>query len=116
MKVNFLYKDEHESLKRKVEDLKKFKKEQENEIEILENLTARSKCDLYVILSDQIEEIWYFGKRVKDKNKLLIITSNIDTSHILNCIEVTKHITYLNNTCRCILERLQKIYDENQQN
>jgi hypothetical protein len=109
-----LYNKKITEFKEKVENLCDYvNKIQFNEIEIFENLTARSKCDIYAIISDNIEEISNLLSKVKDKNKLLIITSNLDVAHILACIDVTKNVVYFNNTCNEILSRITKVFYEN---
>lgn len=115
MNIVFIYNKGEIKFENKIKDLKRFIEENSNtyKIKILSKITNRQNCDLYVILSDDINDIYKHFDKIKSKERVLIITSNITAPHVIACINITNNITYLENSCEVILNRINKIYEKN---
>ena len=114
MNIYFIYNKEENKFTQKVDEIEEYieKKGNQYPIKILLKISQRVNCDLQIILSDDINEISKKIEKITDKNKVLIITSNIESIHILKCIELTPNVTYLGNKCEVILDRINKIYEQ----
>lgn len=117
LNIYFEYNKDKKEFVDKVNSIKKYIEEYENlnKIKILSRITSKSKCDIHVIISNELTEIYKYCKNIKDKNKILVITSNIDAAHVLGCIEVTFNLTYLKKDDEYIVKRLNEIYSKNKE-
>lgn len=115
MNIFFKYNKNETKFEEKIIELKEYIEKNGNiyNIKILSKSTSKSKCDLYIILSDKKDEIYKYLDKLEDKEKILIITSNITTSHILECVNITNNVTYLGNKSEVILNRIKSINDKN---
>lgn len=115
MNIYFSYDKNNEEFENKVIDLKDYIKNNSDiyEMKILLKISQKTKCDMHIMLSNDIDEISKKFEKIKDSNKVIIITSNVETSHILKCIDFTSNLTYLGNKSEVILDRINKIYEEN---
>lgn len=113
MNICFKYDKNEIKFEERINELKEYIENNEStyNIKILSKITNRSKCDIYIIISDKINEIYEYLDLIKDKSQILIITSNITASHILNCTNVTNNLTYLGNRNEVILNRINNIYE-----
>jgi hypothetical protein len=94
-------------------------------IKFLSKLTIRTKCSLYLIFSDDINEINKYmldnknSFKIKTKEgveigenkspKIIIFTNNLATNHILSCIDIANDVCYMKNKSNLILDRINKI-------
>lgn len=78
------------------------------ELKFINKITSRCKYNLFLIFSNDINEIKEFLNMNKNKEKVIIFTSNLKTEHILNCIEITSDICYMNNNLSVILNKINK--------
>lgn len=83
-------------------------------LKFVERISNRSKIDMYIIIADEIEEIIQYDIKIEEKEKIVIITGNCETSHILSCIEITNTISHADSSAQRILERVILKYYENQ--
>lgn len=114
MNIYFVYDKNNIDFASKVDEIEEYiEKNNKYQIKVLLKISQRVKCDLQIILSDDIDEISKKIEKIENKDKVLIMTSKLDTTYILKCIDLTENITYLGNTCDVILDRINKIYEEN---
>ena len=111
MKINCLYNKDLEIFEKKVIEMKEIGKKVE--VDIFDNCSNRTKFDYYIIISDDEQEIVNLKNKVKNLDKLIIITSNLDTKHILFCINITKKISYIGTKSEQILSRVKKYVEKN---
>ncbi len=78
------------------------------ELKFINKITSRCKYNLFLIFSNDINEINEFLNMNKNKEKVMIFTSNLKTEHILKCIEITSDICYMNNNLSVILNKINK--------
>lgn len=94
-------------------------------IKFLNKLTIRTKCSLYLIFSDDINEINKYildnknSLKIKIKEgleisgnkspRIIIFTNNLATDHILSCIDIANDVCYMKNELNLILDRINKI-------
>lgn len=114
MNILFLYDKNNKKFFERVDILTDYIKKNSSiyEIKLLSRVTQKTNCDIYLVISDSIDEINKYFEKIKDKKKILLLTSNVEATHILNCINITKNITYLGNKCEIILDRISKLYEE----
>lgn len=117
LNIYFEYNKDEIEFENKVNSIKKYIEENVElyDIKILSRITSKSKYDVYVIISNDLNEIYKYCKKIKDKNKILVITSNIDSSHVLGCIDITFNLTYFKNDNEYILKRLNEIFNKNKE-
>jgi DNA-binding NarL/FixJ family response regulator len=75
------------------------------------NKIPRRKINLYIIFSNDIKEINILKEDsdIKNMEKLLILTSNLNSEFILKCIDITPYIYYVKNKTDDVLEKIIKI-------
>jgi len=114
MNIYYIYDKNEIKFENKINELKDYIEENKNtyKIKTLTKLTSKTNCDIYIILSDDLDETNKQFEKLEEKEKVLIITSNISTSHILGCIDITSNVTYLGNSPNVILKRINNIYEK----
>lgn len=119
MDILFIYnlenKDYDEVTLKVEEGMKDIIKEKMINVKRKDKINTRTKADVYVILSDESEEIDVFYEKLKNKNKSIVLTRNLSSSHILNLINHTKNICYMKNDVRIIVRKIYDVYTENLQ-
>lgn len=78
------------------------------DIKIITKITSKSKYELFLIFSNDIDEINELLIMNKNLENVLIFTNNLKTEYILKCIEITSDICYLNNDLNIILNKIIK--------
>lgn len=78
-----------------------------------DKISNKRKVDIYLILSDDSEEVNIYFDKIKDKNKAIVLTNNLSSSNILNLIKHTKNVCYMNNDIRIIVKKIYNVYLEN---
>lgn len=114
MNIYFIYDKNEMKFEDKVIKLKEYIKENQNtyKIKVLSKITNKTRCDIYIVLSNELDKIYEYFEKLENKEKVLVITSNVTSSHILGCIEMTNNVTYLGNDCSVILKRINGIYEK----
>lgn len=69
--------------------------------------------DIYVLIIDNIDEVFYYKNKIKDFNKILILTENTNVNFIMSCIDYTKNLLYLNTSINIIINKIKNMYFEN---
>ena len=66
------------------------------------------KFDIYLIASDELYTIKNYVEKfnLKDKNKIIILTENIDVNHVLGCIDITSNLIYFKRSLKDIMEEI----------
>lgn len=106
MKVNFLYNIKDKKIQKKFEELKKYEIEK---VEIYSNLSFKTKCELYVIISNEFAEVHEYLDKINNKGKIMIITENVSSDFVLFCIGYTKNMAYLFSSNEVIMDKIKKI-------
>ncbi len=109
MNVAFIYDLQDNKNILLIENIKEINEDAEGteRINIIEKYNQRNRIDVFVIISNEIQQITDYIKNIKNKiHKILIITENLDTEHILKCIEITPNISYMNNKIENILNKI----------
>ncbi|MEG2348099.1 MAG: hypothetical protein RSB67_00435 [Clostridia bacterium] len=118
MNIQLIYNKNNKEIKERLEILKKYIKEECNEycIKFFERQNEKNVIDIYLIISNDFEEIKQYEEKIKEKKKIAILTNNLDTIHILNCINISKTISYLESQPKNIVEKIiLKYYKEKKQ-
>lgn len=69
--------------------------------------------DIYVLIIDNIDEVFYYKNKIKDFNKVLILTENTNVNFIMSCIDYTKNLLYLNTSINTIINKIKNMCFEN---
>ncbi len=120
MNILFIYELENEELQNitfKIEEkIKILIKNKTINILRKNKINQRVKADIYVILSDNYEEVDIYFEKIKDKNKSIVLTSNISSSNILNLIKNTKNVCYTKNDVDVLANKIYNVYLESIEN
>ncbi len=106
MNINFMYNSSNNCFFKLVCDIKNLSK-----FNLVTTITKDTKIDMYVILSDDIEEIEKYVCNINNRKKpykLMIITSNTDTTFVLNCLEFTSYISYYKNDIEDLVKKIEE--------
>ena len=101
MKINliFFYDKENRVFQKRVKELKEYieAKEELKQCRIYDRIRKNIKKDLYIIIADHISVIRYYidENRIRNHQKIVIITGNKDIYHIIECINITRNMYYL---------------------
>lgn len=112
MNILLIYNKKDEKLKNRASQIKEYIESNKEQYNIKCVLRQGLNVDLYIIISNNIDEIKKYSEKINDKEKIIILTSNINSGHILECIEITDNICYLKNKITSILDRINKIYEK----
>jgi len=116
MNILFIYnleKIEFKNVSLKIEEsIKNIMKDTIINIVRKDKVNYRLKPDIYVILSDNHEEISEYFTKIKNKNKSIVLTNNISSSNILNIIENTKNVCYMKNDIEILVRKIYNVYIE----
>lgn len=116
MDILFIYnlenKDYEEVTLKIEESMKEIIKEKMINVKRKDKVNTRTKADVYVILSDESKQSDAFYEKIKNKNKSIVLTKNLSSSHILNLINHTKNICYMKNDVRIIVRKIYDVYME----
>lgn len=82
------------------------------DIKIITKITSKSKYEVFLIFSNDIDEINELLIMNKNLENVLIFTNNLKTEYILKCIEITSDICYLNNDLNIILNKIIKVLNK----
>ncbi|MEG1344135.1 MAG: hypothetical protein RSD14_01280 [Clostridia bacterium] len=61
------------------------------------NPTSKTSFSICVVFADSIKDIHECTLRYKNKGKLIIVTANMDTDNILECLKLTSCVCYMKN-------------------
>lgn len=119
IKIAFLYDRQIGRFHNRVNKIKKYinniSKKDEKTPHLKTITDTKIKYDLYVILSDDIKEIEKYINtiKIKDKNKIIIITKNKQIDHIIKCVNITRNMYYLYSSDKYLLNKFLKVYKNN---
>lgn len=86
----------------------------EVDVEIIEDINKlKLVYDVYILVVNDIEEFLICSKKIKEANKVLILTKNSNTNFIMSCISYTKNLLYLYVNIDMILKKVITMYSEN---
>lgn len=78
-----------------------------------DKINVKTKTDIYIILSDESQEVDMYFEKIKNKNKVIVLTNNLSSSNILNAVRNTKNVCYMNNDVRILITKIYNVYLEN---
>lgn len=114
IKIVFLYDRQVNDFHNRVLDIENYMKNTfKNKMNISFELEKSGGFDLYIILSDDIETIEKYQKKINNKKKLIIITQNKNIDYIIKCINITKNMYYLYSSNEYLVNRFKKVYESN---
>lgn len=117
MNIALLYDKKDTDMEDKIQRMKEqtaHSKEIKNyDFRYITRITSKSECDIFLILTDEEAVLKTFEGKIKDKNRIVIVTGNLSTSYVLTCIDITKHLCYKNSTPEMILHKIIEVYEEN---
>lgn len=76
-----------------------------------DKLNIKTSSNIYIVISNEIEEIKNFFSKIKENNNTMIITDNLASSFILECANLTNSICYLKNSIEVISNRIVELYE-----
>lgn len=119
MNIVFIYNletEEFENIVSEIEEkIKNMMKDTIINIVRKNKINYRLKADVYVILSDDYEEVDVYFEKLKDKNKSIVLTNNISSSNILNLIKNTKNVCYMKNDIEVLIRKIYNVYLESKE-
>jgi hypothetical protein len=117
MNILFVYnlenKDYHEITCKIEEGFNDFIKDTVVNIDRKDKINVKAKVDIYVILSDESQEVDMYFDKIKNKNKVIVLTNNLSSSNILNVVKNTKNVCYMKNDIRILMTKIYNVYLEN---
>ena len=120
MNILFIYNlenKEFDSVSLKIEEsIKNIMKDTIINVFRKDKINYRLKPDIYVILSDNHEEVDGYFTKIKDKKKSIVLTNNISSSNILSLIENTKNVCYMKNDIDILVRKIYNVYIESKEN
>jgi len=120
MNILFIYNlenKEFDSVSLKIEEsIKNIMKDTIINVFRKDKINYRLKPDIYVILSDNHEEVDGYFTKIKDKKKSIVLTNNISSSNILSLIENTKNVCYMKNDIEILVRKIYNVYIESKEN
>lgn len=84
-----------------------------NKIKFLKSKTGKTKVDVYLIISDKTGFIEEEFNKVKEKNKIMIVTQNFTPKHVIACLILTENLYSGKKEEKYILEKIVNLYDKN---
>ncbi len=117
IKIAFLYDRQIYRFHNRVDKIKNYINNiirKDKKVSHLQTITdTKIKYDLYVILSDDIYEIEKYINmiKIKDKNKIIIITKNKQIDHVIKCINITRNMYYLYSSDEYLVKKIKNIYE-----
>lgn len=120
MKILLLNDNDNKDLLNMVDKLKENIKllDTNEKISIVVKYIAKQKYDVIVIITDMIDTVEKYkallGKNML--NKLMIITGNLSSSFIINCIKITPNICYIKNDIDFLAKKVYSVYIKNESN
>lgn len=108
MNIMFIYdfnNNEYENLVSCIENKINFK----SKVYKKNKITVKAKADVYVIISNDINEIEIYFKNIKEKSRVCVLTDNLSSSYIVKLIGITKNICYLKNDTDVIIKKIYSL-------
>jgi len=66
--------------------------------------------DVYILVVYNISELIKCQEKIKEANKVLVLTDNTNVKFIISCVNYTKNLCYLNVDITTILSKIHSIY------
>ncbi len=84
-----------------------------NKIKFLKSKNGKTKVDVYLIISDKTEFIEMEFNKIKEKNKVMIVTQNFTPKHVIACLILTENLYSGKKEEKYILEKIANLYEKN---
>lgn len=84
-----------------------------NKIKFLKSKNGKTKVDVYLIISDKTEFIEKEFNKIKEKNKVMIVTQNFTPKHVIACLILTENLYSGKKEEKYILEKITNLYEKN---
>lgn len=84
-----------------------------NKIKFLKSKNGKTKVDVYLIISDKTEFIEMEFNKIKEKNKVMIVTQNFTPKHVIVCLILTENLYSGKKEEKYILEKITNLYEKN---
>lgn len=68
------------------------------------------KYDVYVLVLHSINELKNCQKKIKEKNKVIVLTDNTNAGFIISCVDYTKNLCYLKVEISTIFSKIHSVY------
>lgn len=75
-----------------------------------DKINSRLNPDVYVILSDDYDEVNKYYESSKIKGNCIVLTNNISSTNIRNMIKKTSYICYTKNDIETIVKKIYTVY------
>lgn len=72
---------------------------------------SKTKIDIYVIISNDIEFIEKNFDSIKSKNSILIVTNKFEPKHILSCLLLSENLFSMRKGGEYILDKIDYVYN-----
>ena len=67
--------------------------------------------DIFIIFSDEYEKISMYTKNLKKKDKVVIITKNLNCEYIMSLFDISKNIIFSSKDSSVVANKIIKIYE-----
>ena len=84
-----------------------------NKIKFLKSKNGKTKVDVYLIISDKTEFIEMEFNKIKEKNKVMIVTQIFTPKHVIACLILTENLYSGKKEEKYILEKIANLYEKN---
>ena len=84
-----------------------------NKIKFLKSKNGKTKVDVYLIISDKTEFIEMEFNKIKEKNKVMIVTQNFTPKHVIACLILTENLYSGKKEEKYILEKITNLLQKN---
>ncbi len=83
------------------------------DIQIYE-INYKGKVDIIMIFADDILTLKYLISLTKKKEKIAIVTSNINANYLVKCIDYSTCVCYLKGNMNLIVKKLEALQESNE--
>lgn len=82
-----------------------------NKIKFYFEKASKTKIDIYVIISNNIEFIEENFSSIKSKDNILIVTNKFEPKHILSCLLLSENLFSMRKGEEYILDKINHVYN-----
>lgn len=83
-------------------------------VKCITKVTQKCKYDICMIVSNDIIEIKKYVEKLKKIDNIIIITSNLEAKHVVECISITADVCYLKKDIKTIIDKMLRRINESE--
>lgn len=116
MKILIICDKKDEKYVQKAKDLKEelCSNKMDSKINVFIKYSKNQKYDILVIFSDDINFIQGNLKLIENEENIVVITDNLSSSYIIECIKITPNLCYAGNDINVIAKKVLSVCIRNE--